>query len=65
MFDPECLKDRCTPGEPESLSDKPHDKPHAQKACVKHPSLQLGQDPLDDEIILQSCVLLVYCFGYP
>ena len=62
MFDPECLKDRRTPGEPESFSDKPHDKPHAQKARVKHPPLQPDRTLL---IILQSCVLLVYCFGYP
>ena len=29
MFDPECLKDRRTPGEPESFSDKRHVEPHA------------------------------------
>ena len=48
MFDPpECLKDRRTPDEPESFSDKPHVHPHAQKARVKHPPLQPGQDPLE------------------
>ena len=46
MFDPECLKDCRTPGEPESFSDKPHDEPHAQKARVKPPPLQAGQDPV-------------------
>ena len=58
MFDPECLKDRRTPDEPESFSDKPHDEPHAQKARY------YNQDriPL---ITLQSCVLLVYCCGRP
>ena len=45
MFDPDCLKDRRTPGEPEAFSDKPHVEPHAQKARVKHPPLQPGQDP--------------------
>ena len=29
MFDPECLKDCRTPGEPEPFSGKPHDEPHA------------------------------------
>ena len=62
-FEKECLKDCRTPGEPESISDKPHAEPHAQKARVKHPPLQPGQDPL--VTILQSTVLLVYCFGYP
>ena len=47
MFDPECLKDRRTPGEPDSFSDKPHVEVHAQKARVKHPPLQPGQDPLE------------------
>ena len=46
MFDSECLKDRRTPSEPESLSHKPHVEVHAQKARVKHPQLQPGQDPL-------------------
>ena len=61
MFDPECLKDRRTPGEPESFSDKPH----AQKARVKHPPLQPGQDPLDHAPVLRLVGDLVYCFGYP
>ena len=43
-FDSECLKDRRTPGEPESLSEKPHVKPHAQSACVKHPQHYYNQD---------------------
>ena len=30
-FDPECLKDRILPGEPESFSYKPHVEAHAQQ----------------------------------
>ena len=52
-FDAECLKDRRTPGEPESFSDKPHVEPHAQKAHVKHPPLQPGQDPLEHTPVLR------------
>ena len=44
MFEPECLKDRRTPSEPE---------PHAQKARVKHPPLQPGQDPLEHMPVLR------------
>ena len=40
--DPECLKDRKSPSEPESFSDKPHVPVHAQEARVKHPPLQPG-----------------------
>ena len=53
MFDPECLKDRRTLGEPESVSDKPHAEPHAQKARVKHPPLQPGQDPVEHTPVLR------------
>ena len=63
MFDPECLKDRRTPGEPESFSDKPHDEPHAQKrTCQASTTSTRTGSPL---IILQSCVLLVCCYGCP
>ena len=62
MFDPECLKDRRTPGEPESFSDEPHVEPHAQKARVKHPPLQPGQDPLEHTPVLRLVgVLLCPC----
>ena len=48
MFDPdECLKDRRTPGKPDSFSDKPDVPVHAQKARVKHQPLQPGKDPLE------------------
>ena len=60
MFDPECLRDRRTPGEPESFSDKPHDEPHAQKARVKHPPLQSGQDPLDHTPVLRLVGVLLW-----
>ena len=59
MFDPECLKDRRTPGEPESFSDKPHDKPHAQKARVK-PPLQPGLNPLDHTPVLRLVGVLLW-----
>ena len=52
MFDPECLKDRRSAGEPEPFSDKPHVQPHAQKARVKHPPLQPGQDLLEHTPVL-------------
>ena len=58
--DPGCLKVRRTPGEPESFSDKPHDKPHAQKARVKRPSLQPGQDPLDHTPVLRLVGVLLW-----
>ena len=60
MFDPECLKDRRTPGEPESFSDKPHAEPHAQKARVKHPPLQPGQDPLEHTPVLRLVGALLW-----
>ena len=60
MFDPERLKDRRTPGEPESFSNKPHDEPHAQKARVKHPPLQPGQDPLDHTPVLRLAGVLLW-----
>ena len=53
MLEPECLKDRRTPGEPESFSDRPHVQPHAQKARVRHPPLQPGQDPLEHAPVLR------------
>ena len=37
MFDPECLKNRRTPGEPESFSHKQH-APHAPRACTESTS---------------------------
>ena len=63
MFHPECLKDRRTPGEPESFSDKPYAEPHAQKARVKHPSLQPGQDPLEHAPVLR--LVGVVALGVP
>ena len=60
MFDPECLKDRLTPGEPESFSDKPHVEPYAQKARVKHPSLQPGQEPLEHFPVLRLVGVLLW-----
>ena len=60
MFDPECLKDSQTPGEPESFSDKPHVQPHAQKARVKHPPLQPGQDPLEHTPVLRLVGVLLW-----
>ena len=53
MCDPECLKDCRTPVEPESFSDKPHVEPHAEKARLKHPPLQPGQDPLEHSPVLR------------
>ena len=60
MFDPECHKDRRTSGEPESFSDKPHHEAHAQKARVKHPPLQPGQDPLEHTPVLRSVGVLLW-----
>ena len=60
MFDPECLKDRRTPGEPESFSYKPHVEPHAQKARVKHPPLQPRQDPLEHTPVLWLVGVLLW-----
>ena len=59
MFDPECLKDRRTPGEPESFSDKSHE-PQAQKARVKHPPLQPGQDPSEHAPVLRLVGVLLW-----
>ena len=59
-FDPECLKNRRTPGEPESFSDKPHVEPRAQKACVKHTPLQPGQDPLEHTPVLLLVGVLLW-----
>ena len=60
MFDPECLRDRCTPGEPEdSLSVKNHELAHAQKARVKHPPLQAGRDPVEHTPILRLVGVLL------
>ena len=59
--DPECLKGRRTPGEPESFPNKSHVEPHAQKTRLKHPPLQPGQIPLEHT---QFFVCLVFCFGY-
>ena len=58
-FDPECLKDRKTPSEPESFSDKPPAEPHAQKARVKHTPLQPGQDPLGHTPVLRLVGVLL------
>ena len=59
MFDPECLKDRCTPGEPESFSHKQHEPAHAEKH-VKHPPLQAGQDPLGHASMLRLVGVLLW-----
>ena len=42
------------------FSDKPHDEPHAQKARVKHPPLQPGQDPLDHTPVLRLVGVLLW-----
>ena len=60
MCDPECLKDCRSPGEPETCSDKPHVEVHAQKARVKHPSLQPGQDPLECIPVLRLVGVLLW-----
>ena len=60
MFDPECLKDRRNPGEAESFSDKPHAEPRAQKARVKHPPLQPGQDPIEHTPVLRLVGVLLW-----
>ena len=50
----EYLKDRRTPGEPDSYSNKPDH--HAHKARVKHPVLRPYQDPLEHTPILRLVV---------
>ena len=60
MFDPKSLKDRRTPGEPESFSDEPHVQPHAQKACVKHPPLQPERNPLERAPVLRLVGVLLW-----
>ena len=62
MFDPECVKDRRTPGNPESFSDKPHDEPQHRKRVSSIHHYNQDRIPL---ITLQSCVLLACCYGYP
>ena len=54
----EYLKDRRTPGEPDSYSNKP--EPHAQKARVKHPVLRPDQDPLEHTPILRLVGVLLW-----
>ena len=60
MFDPECLKDRRTPGESESYSHKQREPVHAQNARVKHLPLQAGQDPLEQNPILRLVGVLLW-----
>ena len=55
-----CLKDRRAPAEPESFSDKPHVESHAQKAHVKQPPLQPGQDPLEHAPVLRLVGVLLW-----
>ena len=52
------LKDRRTPGEPDSYSNKPEH--HAQKARVKHPVLRPDQDPLEHTPILRLVGVLLW-----
>ena len=54
----EYLKDRRTPGEPDSYSNKPEH--HAQKARVKHPVLRPDQDPLEHTPILRLVGVLLW-----
>ena len=54
----EYLKDRRTPGEPDSYSSKPEH--HAQKARVKHPVLRPDQDPLEHTPILRLVGVLLW-----
>ena len=51
------LKDRRTPGEPDSYSTKPAH--YAQKARVKYPALRPDQDPLEHTPILRLVCLIV------
>ena len=52
------LKDRRTPGEPDSYSNKPEH--HAHKARVKHPVLRPDQDPLEHTPILRLVGVLLW-----
>ena len=52
------LKDRRTPGEPDSYSNKPEH--HACKARVKHPVLRPDQDPLEHTPILRLVGVLLW-----
>ena len=54
----EYLKDRRTPGEPDSYSNKPDH--HAHKARVKHPVLRPDQDPLEHTPILRLVGVLLW-----
>ena len=54
-----CLKERRTPGEPETLPAKPVHV-EARKAKKKHPPLQEGQDPLDHAPILRLVGVLLW-----
>ena len=54
----EYLKDRRTPGEPDSYSNK--SEHHAQKARVKHPVLRPDQDPLEHTPILRLVGVLLW-----
>ena len=54
----EYLKDRRTPGEPDSYSNKPEH--HANKARVKHPVLRPDQDPLEHTPILRLVGVLLW-----
>ena len=53
----EYLKDRRTPGKPDSYSNKPDH--HAHKARVKHPVLRPDQDPLKHNSNSSSCRCLI------
>ena len=53
------------PAEPESFSDKPHVQPHAQKARVKHPPLQPGQDPQEHTPVLHLVGVLLWVSWWP
>ena len=54
----EYLKDRRTPGEPDSYTNKPAH--HAQKARVKQPVLRPDQDPLEHTPILRLVGVLLW-----
>ena len=55
-----CVDDFLAAGPTESFSDKPHVEPHAQKARVKHPPLQPGQDPLEHAPVLRLVGVLLW-----
>ena len=54
------LEEGTTPGEPEPFSDKPHVETLSQKARVKHPPLQPGQDPLEHPPVLRLVGVLLW-----